>query len=127
MKKNTCLLIALILGAVHLCTSVLGLLGGGIGLGMLGGMASSSSSASSLASLTSSTLGFATMLLLPHLALTAGGVVLSGIGLSKNNATQALIAGILYAIAFVTGFGILILAATVLAFVAFAQMNKPAE
>lgn len=131
MKKNTCLLIALILGAVHLCINVFGLVGGGIGVGMMNGMASNlssnSSSVSSLTSLSGGLFGLAAVLSIPHLILTAGGVTLSALGLSKGAAGQALAAGICFVVAVVTGFSVLVLAAAVLSFVAYAQMNKSTE
>lgn len=131
---KTLLLVALILGAlgaVYDLVVIVGTLVSGsiysraVGdvFGATVGQSYGDAIASSSMSIIGASTGFATLLLLPSMAALVAAIVLSALARSRDKASLALAAGILYSVSTALGFDVLTLAAAVLAFVAYGQMH----
>lgn len=114
MKKNKLLLVALVLGVAYLIYSIV----------YWGGANTSSTGDSAQAGA-----ALATVLVMPHLALTVLAVIFNALGFFMSKRAFALTAGILYTVALVLfpPYFMFVIVQMILCFVAFAKMKKDAS
>ena len=111
--KNKLLLVSLIIGVLYVIYSAVYWTGANDG--------GSSAQAAGAA--------MATMLVMPHLAMTVLAVIFNAVAFFTNKASFALVAAILYTIALVLfiGYFMFVVAEMVLCYVAYGKMHKTAS